>query len=162
MNSQGSSPFMFAALISSVSSWTRLLLFAYSKWLPLLKVTLHSYDIRLLPNRKSVERTNSKSCIRLDLYSKVWTPKGFHANCSVLEREEKARMWTKLIKDKHLEVWVSTVVIKNTQGSELRLGLWYQPMRISCGWAVEYKPYASILKEEGRAGTWEGGGVEEE
>lgn len=43
-----------------------------------------------------------------------------------------------------------TVVVKNPQGSELCLGLWYQPVRVSSGRAVEHKPYASVLQEEGR------------
>lgn len=38
-----------------------------------------------------------------------------------------------------------TVVVKYPQWSKLCLGLWYQPMRISRGRAVENEPYASIL-----------------
>lgn len=64
----------------------------------------------------------------------------------------------KKLKDKqkwwHLKVGVHTVVVKNPERSQLCLGLWYQPMRVSSGWAVEHKPYAGILEREGREEKW--------
>lgn len=39
----------------------------------------------------------------------------------------------KRLKGKHLKVGVNAVVVKNPQGSELCLGLWYQPVRVSSG-----------------------------
>lgn len=47
----------------------------------------------------------------------------------------------------HLKVGVNAVVVKYAERSELCLGLWYQPVRVSGGGAVEHKPYASILQE---------------